>query len=64
MLAPANHITQCMIADMEFSEADSAEDRALKLRMLEIYNKCVDECSTLKAKQVFRIHTCCECVGG
>jgi hypothetical protein len=30
--------SQCMIADMEFSEADSPEDRALKLRMLEIYN--------------------------
>ena len=31
---------ECVIADLEFGEGDSAEDRASKLRMLEIYNWC------------------------
>jgi hypothetical protein len=35
---------QCIIADMEFTENDTPEDRALKLRILEIYNKCVGAC--------------------
>jgi hypothetical protein len=30
---------QCVIADMEFTEADTEEDRKLKLRVLDIYNK-------------------------
>jgi hypothetical protein len=30
---------QVIIADMEFTENDSPEDRAMKLRILEIYNK-------------------------
>lgn len=34
---------ECIIADMEFTDADTEEDRRQKLRMLEIYNKCVWE---------------------
>ncbi|KAF5833437.1 hypothetical protein DUNSADRAFT_10263 [Dunaliella salina] len=34
---------ECVIADMEFTDADTEEDRQLKLRMLEIYNKRLDE---------------------
>jgi hypothetical protein len=30
---------ECTIADMEFNEMDTEEDRRLKLRVLEIYNK-------------------------
>jgi hypothetical protein len=32
---------QCVIADMEFLETDTEEDRNMKLRILEIYNKWV-----------------------
>eukprot|EP00983_Pelagomonas_calceolata_P109141 1159526-Pelagomonas_calceolata.AAC.6 len=34
-----NGTRKCVIADMEFTDADTEEDRQLKLRMLEIYNK-------------------------
>ncbi len=30
---------ECSIAEMEFTEQDSEEDRRLKLRVFEIYNK-------------------------
>jgi hypothetical protein len=36
---------QCVISDMEFTDADTEEDRNLKLRMLEIYNKWVSLCT-------------------
>ncbi len=32
-------MAQCIIADMEFTEADTEEDRALKIRVLQVYNK-------------------------
>ena len=42
---------QCVIADMEFLETDTEEDRKMKLRILEIYNKWVaDPC---------RLQVCC-----
>lgn len=32
-------LVQCMIADMEFTCQDTEEDKQLKLRILEVYNK-------------------------
>ena len=37
----AHACAQCVIADMEFTDADTEEDRQLKLKILDIYNKCV-----------------------
>ncbi|GAX86040.1 hypothetical protein CEUSTIGMA_g13455.t1 [Chlamydomonas eustigma] len=34
---------ECVISDMEFTELDTEEDRKQKLRILEIYNKRLDE---------------------